>query len=187
MNILNYLVFRFDLSFRKKKYAQVVLSGIKSEMLRSLSALNSYIAHENSEIDFEKELWRDRKRYVSEKYTELNSYGFKNRKEYFSSENILNNDNDLEILNIIQSINENSLTAEAVEQYQSSIETHNAEIEAAKKIIAQLEKMSPIICSAKIESLSEIEKLFKENECSLLLNMPKVINFERAISEYYFR
>jgi|SRR5690606_38288982 len=187
MNILNYLVFRFDLAFRKKKYAQVVLSGIKSEMLRSLGSLKSYITCENSEIDFEKELWRDRKNYISEKYKALNSYGFKNRKEYFSTENILDADNDLEILNIIQSINESAITAEAVKEYHNSIETHNAEIEAAKKIIAQLEKMSPIICSAKVESLNEIEKLFEENECSLLLRMPKIINIERAIGEYYFR
>jgi len=187
MNMLNYLILRFDLAFRNKKYARVLLSGIKSEMLRSLSWLKLHIANEQSEINLEKEIWNDRKIFIKEKYQALNSYGFKNRAEYFSAEILPDEDKDLEILNIIQGINENEVTNEAVREYHSRIENHTEEIEAAKKIIAQLEKMSPILCSAEVQSISEIEKLFEDNDCSLLLRMPRIISIERVISEHYFR
>jgi hypothetical protein len=184
MSIFSSIQLRIDRKYRKLKFAKILLNGIKSEMLASLSYVKAHIEYQQEELQIEKDAWKERIEMINEKYAKLNSYGYKNRSEYFNAHD---DDPDLVVLDIIEEINRMTITPEDQEHYSNTTEGYLEEIEASEKALASLEKMSPIISSASIKSEEEIEKLFEENECTYLLHTPIIIDVSKILSEHYFQ
>lgn len=175
---------RIDQKYRKLKFAKILLAGVKSEMLASISYVKAHIEHQNKELNEEKEFWKERLDRIDEMYQKLNSYGYKNRKEYFNS---IEGDPDLELLDIIEDINRSAITPEAEKNYACTLEKYDKEIEASEKVLFAIEKMAPIIADLRVTSIEEIEEAFHENDCSYLLHMPNLINISKILDEYYYQ
>lgn len=184
MSIFSTIQLRIDQKFRKPKYAKILLEGIKSHMLASFSYVKAHIRNREDEMETEKAAWQERIQKINENYKKLNSYGYKNRKEYFSDQHSAL---DSDLLDIIGTINRLEITSEDQELYNSTITEHLEEIEAAEKVLASLEKMSPIISSAKVQSIEEIDKLFEDNGCTYLLYMPSVIDVSKILIGHYYK
>ena len=173
---------QIDQKYRLPKFAKVILSGVKSEMLASISFVEAHLELQNKELNEEKGIWNERLARVDALYKKLNSYGYKNRKDYFDS---AEDDPDLELIDIIGDINRAAITPEAQEDYSNTLNTYYEEIRASEKVLSALKKMSPIVSSLRASSIEDIEKAFSENECSYLLNMPNIISFERILNDHY--
>lgn len=178
-----YLKLRFDRRFRKKKFAQIIFNGVKLQILSSLSYVKYHIEHQNEEMEFDQELWDDHQKSINAKYKILNAFGYKGRGDYFES--CSEDDPELELLDIIDDINRMAITQEDIDRHEEEIGEHLAEIEASDKILKMLEKMATIVSSESITTVEEIDKIFEQNECLVLLNMPTIINYEKIFTYYY--
>lgn len=174
-----------DRRFRKKAFAKKVFNGIKTQLLGSSELVKEHIKQQEEDKNLEIKIWKDRISELNEKYRELNSYGFKNRKEYFSSSKELDDDSDMKLINIIHDINQLSTTDDMQTEYANTQNKYQEEIDASRKALSLIEKISPIASSASISSLEEIDRLFSENNCELLLNLPSIINIQQAINDEY--
>ena len=179
-----YLKFRFDRRFRKKKFAKTIFNGVKLQILSSLSYVKFHIEHQNEEMAFDKQLWNEHQQRIDEKYKKLNEYGYKGRGDYFDS--CAEGDPELELLDIISEINRLAITEEDIDRHEEEIDEHIKEIEASKKVLEMLEKMVPIVSSEKVTTIEEIDDLFNKNGCSLLLNMPSIIDYEKIFTDHYY-
>jgi hypothetical protein len=153
-------------------------------MLASLSYVKAHIKHQHDEIQIAKGARKERIEGINERYAKLNSYGYKNRSEYFNAHD---DDPDLEVLDIVGDINRMEITPEDQKYYSNTIGEYLEEIEAAEKVLASLEKMSPVVSSASVQSIEEIEKLFEDNECTYLLHMPRIIDVGKILSDHYYQ
>lgn len=183
MHILKTVKFKIDQKYRKPKFAKIIINGIKSEILESIGYVKSHISLKKTEINEVKEMWAERLSIVNDLYKKLNSYGYKNRKDYFySSGGKLDGD----LINLVGDINRYAITPKAEEDYTKTLDEYYEEINASEKVLSSLEKMAPLIAYANVQSLEEIVSLFEENECSYLLHMPYIINIEKILGEHYY-
>ena len=185
MDILKKVKLKIDQKYRKQKFAKVLINGIKPEILKSIGYVKSHIALQKKEINVEKEMWAERLSRVNDLYKKLNSYGYKNRKDYFDSvEGEL--DLDLDLIDLVGDINRSAIIPEAEENYKNKLDEYYEEIKASEKILSSLEKMAPFIAYANVQSVEEIELLFEENGCYYLLHMPSIIDIDKILSEHYY-
>lgn len=178
-----YLKLCFDRRFRKKRFAQIIFTGVKLQILSSLSYVKYHIEHQNEEMKFDQELWNEHQKSINAKYKSLNEYGYKGRGDYFDS--CSEDDPELELLDIIGDINRMAITHEDINRHEEEVGEYLKEIEASTKVLKMLEKMTPIVSSAKITAIEEIYDLFERNECIILLNMPSIINYEKIFTDHY--
>jgi hypothetical protein len=179
-----YIKLCFDRRFRKKKFARVIFNGVKLQILSSLSYVKYHIDHQNEEMNFDKKVWKEHQESINEKYKLLNGYGYKGRGDYFDS--CAEDDPELELLDIIGDINRMAITKEYEDIHIKEIDEYVKEIEASDKILQMLEKMAPLVSLNDIITAEEIDDLFKDNECSILLSMPSIINYEKIFSDHYY-
>ena len=179
-----YIKLCFDRRFRKKKFARIIFNGVKLQILSSLSYVKYHIHHQNEEMNFDKNVWKEHQESINEKYKLLNGYGYKGRGDYFDS--CAEDDPELELLDIIADINRMAITKEDEDSHIKEIDEYVKEIEASDKILQMLEKMAPIVSLHDITTAEGIDDLFKENECSILLSMPSIINYEQIFSDHYY-
>lgn len=172
-----------DQRFRKKKYAKIIFNGIKLQILSSLGFVKHHIEHQNKKKGFDITSWKERQEEINKQYKLLNSYGYKGRSEYFDS--VAEDDPELELLDIISDINKLAITSDDLNNHINVINEFDKELEASEKVLHMLEKMAPVVSSSSIETIEEIDDVFDQQECSLLLNMPSIINYEKILSNHY--
>lgn len=180
---LPYIKLCFDRRFRKKRFAKIIFNGVKLQILSSLSYVKYHIEHQNEEMNFDRDVWKDHQERINEKYKLLNGYGYKGRGDYFDS--CSEDDPELELLDIISDINRMAITKEDAENHEKEITEYVEEIEASNKTLQMLEKMASIVSSEKVTTVEEIDDLFRQNECFILLNMPSIISYEKIFTDHY--
>jgi hypothetical protein len=177
------LKMNIDRRFRKKEFANKVFNGIKLQLLRSVEYVKAHIEIQEKERDEAVELWKYRQKRLNEEYEELNSHGYKNRREYFDSSWSGDNDTDMKLLDIVHNINQLSITKEIETDYVNTLNRYHDEIESSQKVLKLIEKILPIASHADINSLKEIDVLFLEHGCEQVLS---IIDLPRAIFDQYY-
>jgi hypothetical protein len=134
-------------------------------------------------MNFDIDIWKDLQESINEKYKLLNSYGYKGRGDYLNSCSA--DDPELELLDIIGDINRMSVTQADEENHIKELNKYADEIKASESVLQMLEKMVSIVSSINISSIEEIDDIFEQNECLILLNKPSIINYEKIFNDHY--
>ncbi len=179
------LKFKFDRAFRKDRFAKRVLEGIVSALIDASLNLEEYLEYQDLLRTQEKYDWLDRKRRYEAKRRKLKSWGYKNSEEVFDAYFSTDTEIDDRLFEIAKDIDELRLSKAEETDYTKTINEFTDEIEAAEKVLKMVNKMSPIVIGAKVRKLEDIDQLFHESDCSLLLNMPSVIDLPKVIAKEY--
>ena len=174
--MFEFLKLNIDKRFRKKNFAKNVFDGIRTQLLESAEYLEAHIERLQKDRDEEVELWTDRHKRLGDRYRDLESYGYKNRKEYFDSPWSGDDHTDMKLLDIINDINRLSITEEVEADYVSTLNKYQVEIDASQEVLQKIESILPRFSQASVKSLEEIDHLFTEHGCEQLLNMPGIID-----------
>lgn len=186
MNLLQAVRLRIDQRFRPKRFAEILLGGVRSQLLGAPNFLKEYLDRQKAEASEDREYWKQRRDHVRALLDKLHEFGFRSPEDYlFHDGGLVDDDADLEILNLIRDIRNSEITTEGEGEICASLEKYDSEIEACEKILSDVERISAVVATLKAQSVVELENVFRQNECAYLLSMPTIIDVEKIIREHY--
>lgn len=186
MTVLQILRLQFDQKFRPRRFALVILNGMQSHLLGAPAFIKEYLDRQQAEAAEEEHYWKQRRDNVRALLAKLHEFGFRKPEDYlYRVHEGINPDAEMEILNLIRDIRSSEINASHQHEIDASVEKYNSEVEACKKVLSDVERMSPVVANLQVRSVEEIESAFRKNECAYLLSMPTIIDIEKIVREHY--
>lgn len=175
---------RFDRTFRKKRFEQIIADGILNELVLGRSYCEGIIKYQNEEIKFWKEVWQGRIDGIHKYEEKFRSYGYESAEDYLDREMDEDCEEDLHYdfmawMNLI-------IKPEDQKKHNQTIGKHEKEIKACKKVLADLETITEEVARRPNASLNTLTELFEKNDVVYLIHMEGVVQVGRIIENHYF-
>lgn len=184
MDFFKRLKLRFDIAFRPKYIDKMLAYGVIKELVRAKSIAQSVWQRHEEDLKVYEEHWDDLHQESIDLTKKLNEYGYKDLEDYMHNQS---DDPELALWDTARRLIDLMITPEDQEFRDQERADLNGEINAAQKVIDDIDRLLPAITSRLPQpGYKDILKTSEELECAYLFYMENLIDFDTIYYEHYY-